>query len=85
MQVGEEKENDNRFAGMTFVLTGTLPNQKRAEAQAMIEAHGGKCAGSVSSRTSYVVAGEEAGSKLEKANALGISVIDEATLLRMME
>lgn len=85
MQVGEEKENDNRFAGMTFVLTGTLPNLKRAEAQAMIEAHGGKCAGSVSSRTSYVVAGEEAGSKLEKANALGISVIDEATLLRMME
>lgn len=85
MQADQEKENDTRFAGMTFVLTGTLPNLKRAEAQALIESHGGKCAGSVSAKTSYVVAGEEAGSKLEKANKLGVTVIDEATLLRMME
>lgn len=72
------------FAGKTFVLTGTLPNLKREEAAAKIEAAGGKVSSSVSKKTDFVVAGEEAGSKLEKANALGIKVVDEAELLRML-
>jgi DNA ligase (NAD+) len=72
------------FAGKTFVLTGTLPNLKREEAAAKIEAAGGKVSGSVSKKTDFVVAGEEAGSKLDKANALGIKVIDGAELLRML-
>jgi DNA ligase (NAD+) len=72
------------YAGKTFVLTGTLPNLKREEAAAKIEAAGGKVSGSVSKKTDFVVAGEEAGSKLEKANALGVKVIDEAELLRML-
>ena len=72
------------FAGKTFVLTGTLPNLKREEAAAKIEAAGGKVSGSVSKKTDFVVAGEEAGSKLDKAHALGIKVIDEAELLKML-
>lgn len=76
---------DARFAGMTFVLTGTLPTLKRSEAQAMIEQRGGKASGSVSKKTTYVLAGEEAGSKLDKANQLGISVIDEEQFRRMLE
>ena len=75
--------SDDRFAGKTFVLTGTLPNLKRSEAQRIIEAHGGKVSGSVSKKTDYVVAGEDAGSKLTKANELGITVIDEAEMLRL--
>ncbi|MFP5074387.1 BRCT domain-containing protein [Neisseria sp. WLZKY-1] len=71
-------------AGKTFVLTGTLPTLKRDQAQAMIEAAGGKVSGSVSKKTDYVVAGEAAGSKLEKANALGVAVLDEAALLAML-
>ncbi len=74
---------DTRFAGMTFVLTGTLPHLKRNEAAAIIERLGGKTAGSVSKKTTYVVAGEDAGSKLTKAEQLGVTVIDEATLLDM--
>ena len=72
------------FAGLTFVLTGTLPTMTRDEAAAKIKAMGGKVSGSVSSKTSYVVAGEAAGSKLTKAQSLGVTVIDEAELLRMM-
>ncbi len=72
------------LAGLTFVLTGTLPTLTRDEAAAMIKAKGGKVAGSVSSKTSYVVAGEAAGSKLTKANALGIPVIDEDGLRKML-
>lgn len=73
------------LAGKTFVLTGTLPSLKRDDAAERIEAAGGKVAGSVSKKTSYVVAGEEAGSKLDKAQALGIPIIDEAALLRLLE
>jgi len=73
------------FAGQTLVLTGALPSLKRDEAKALIEAAGGKVAGSVSKMTNYVVAGEEAGSKLEKALELGVPVIDEAELLKMLE
>ncbi len=71
------------LAGKTFVLTGTLPNLKREEATAKIEAAGGKVSSSVSKKTDYVVAGEEAGSKLEKAQKLGVKIIDEAELLRL--
>lgn len=75
---------DLRFAGKTFVLTGTLPGYTRSEAAALIEAYGGKVSSSVSKKTAYVLAGDEAGSKLEKANALGITVIDEAAFNEMI-
>lgn len=78
------KRSDDSMAGRTFVLTGTLPTMTRDEASALIKAHGGKVSGSVSKKTSYVVAGEDAGSKLQKARDLGVSVIDEATLLGML-
>ena len=83
--VSKTKVEDHRFAGMTFVLTGTLPTLKRSEAAAMIESFGGKASGSVSKKTTYVLAGEAAGSKLNKANALGIPVIDEAQFMEMVK
>ncbi|MGE5769962.1 MAG: helix-hairpin-helix domain-containing protein, partial [Betaproteobacteria bacterium] len=73
------------LAGKTLVLTGSLPTLKRDEAKALVEAAGGKVAGSVSKKTDYVVAGEEAGSKLEKALELGVPVIDEAELMKLLE
>jgi DNA ligase (NAD+) len=75
---------DSGIAGKTFVLTGTLPVLKREEAAAKIEAKGGKVSGSVSKKTDYLVAGEEAGSKLKKAQELGVAVIDEAGLLKLL-
>ncbi|HLH02173.1 MAG TPA: NAD-dependent DNA ligase LigA [Bryobacteraceae bacterium] len=72
------------LAGQTFVITGTLPTLKREEAKEKIEAAGGKVAGSVSSKTNYLVAGEDAGSKLKKAQELGVEVIDEAKLVAML-
>lgn len=83
MNYSEQKVSD-KLSGMTFVLTGTLPTLKRDEAKGMIEKRGGKCSGSVSKKTSYVVAGEEAGSKLDKANELGIPVLTEEQLLQMI-
>jgi DNA ligase (NAD+) len=74
-----------RLLGKTFVLTGTLPTLSRDEAKALIEAEGGKVSGSVSKKTDYVVAGEEAGSKLEKALALGLVVLNEAQLQSMLK
>ena len=76
---------DDRFAGKTFVLTGTLPTLKRDEAKALIEKYGGKASGSVSKKTDYVLAGEEAGSKLTKAQQLGITIITEEQFMQMIK
>ena len=75
----------DKFTGMTFVLTGTLPTYTRSEAGEIIESLGGKVSSSVSKKTTYVLAGKEAGSKLDKANSLGVAVIDEAVFKRMVE
>jgi DNA ligase (NAD+) len=80
----EKKQRSTQLAGLTFVLTGTLPTLTREEAKARIEAAGGKVSGSVSKKTSYVVAGEEAGSKLDKARELKVPVLDEAGLVKML-
>lgn len=76
---------DQRFSGLTFVLTGTLPTMSRNEAEALIKKYGGKASSSVSKKTSYVLAGEEAGSKLTKAQRLGVAIIDEEEFLRMID
>ena len=83
METRQPEESSGRFEGMTFVLTGTLPHLKRQEAAAIIERFGGKVAGSVSKKTSVVVAGEDAGSKLTKAQQLGLQIVDEAAFLEM--
>lgn len=81
----EKIQIDDRFAGKTFVLTGTLPTLKRSEAKALIEKYGGKASGSVSKKTDYVLAGEEAGSKLDKAHQLGIEIITEEQFKDMIK
>ena len=80
-----KKQLAETFSGMTFVLTGTLPTMTRDTASELIKERGGKVSGSVSSKTTYVLAGEEAGSKLTKAKALGITVIDEEAFMKMLE
>lgn len=84
MKPSEQKKSGGVFEGKTFVLTGTLPTMKRAEAARLIEENGGKTSSSVSKKTSFVLAGEEAGSKLTKAQKLGIPVLTEEELLRMI-
>ncbi len=83
--VDTSERTDDRFAGMTFVLTGTLPTLKRDEAAALIERYGGKTAGSVSKKTSVVLAGEDAGSKLTKAQQLGIRIISQEEFEEMLQ
>jgi DNA ligase (NAD+) len=76
---------DSAIAGKVFVLTGTLPSLSRDEAKELIEARGGKVSGSVSKKTDYVVAGAEAGSKLEKAQVLNVNIIDESQLKELLK
>ena len=84
MEYKKDKSVDNRFEGMIFVLTGTLPTMKRDEAKAIIEKFGGKASGSVSKKTTYVLAGEDAGSKLTKAEQLGITILSEEEFKNML-
>ena len=81
----EKKSVSDKLAGLKFVITGTLPTMGRDEAKALIEANGGKCAGSVSSKTDYLLAGEAAGSKLTKATELGVKIIDEDGLRELLK
>ena len=84
----EEESNsntDNRFEGMIFVLTGGLENYSRKEAEDIIESFGGKTSSSVSKKTSYVLAGEDSGSKLVKAQSLGVTVITEQDFINMIK
>lgn len=85
MNIIEAQDGDGRFDGKTFVVTGTLPTLSRKAASELIEKHGGKVSGSVSKKTDYLLAGENAGSKLTKAQNLGINVISEETLLEMVK
>jgi DNA ligase (NAD+) len=81
----EKKQRSAQLVGLTFVLTGTLPTLTREEAKTRIEAAGGKVSGSVSKKTHYLVAGEDAGSKLDKARKLKVPILNEADLLAMLE
>ena len=85
MKEAEEEEQDSRFSGMTFVLTGTLEKYTRDKASEIIEKFGGKTSGSVSKKTTYVLAGEEAGSKLTKAEELGVKILTEAEFDEMIK
>jgi DNA ligase (NAD+) len=81
----EKKVIGTKLRGLTFVLTGTLPNLTREDAKEKIESAGGKVSGTVSKQTNFVVAGDEAGSKLDKSQALGINILNEAQLLKMLK
>jgi len=83
--LADRNNGKGHLNGQTFVLTGTLPSLSRSQAQALIEGAGGKVSGSVSKKTSFVVAGDEAGSKLDKANTLGVNVLDEAALMLLIQ
>ena len=80
-----QTQTGGALKGMTAVITGTLPTLSREQAQAMIEANGGRVSSSVSKKTSFVLVGEDAGSKLEKARQLGVETIDEAELIRRVK
>jgi len=77
-------ESELQLAGLTFVITGTLPTWSRDEAKAFVERHGGKVTGSVSKKTNYLVLGENAGSKLTKAQSLGVPTLDEESLKKLV-
>jgi DNA ligase (NAD+) len=81
---GKKKERGTKLAGKTFVLTGTLAHFTRDEAKKMIEDAGGKVTGSVSKKTDYVIAGADAGSKLDKAKDLGVKVVDEKEMEKLL-
>ena len=85
MTAAKDEDASDIFAGKTIVVTGTLPTLGRKEAEELIVKNGGKASGSVSKKTSFVLAGEAAGSKLTKANNLGIKVIDEAEFMEMIK
>ncbi len=85
VMTADKRVTTSTLEGLAFVLTGTLPNLTRDEAKERIESAGGRVSGSVSKKTDYVVAGEEAGSKLDKATSLGVKVVDEAGLLELLE
>ena len=85
MELKKEENIDNRFEGKTFVLTGSLENYTREEASNIIESFGGKTSSSVSKKTDYVLAGEEAGSKLTKAESLGVKIITEQEFEEMIK
>ena len=78
------RDIDQKFVGKQIVLTGTLPNMTRDEARALIETRGGRVTSSVSKKTDFVLAGADPGSKLDKANQLGVDVIDEAAFKKML-
>jgi DNA ligase (NAD+) len=82
MREPRQRNSDGALKGMTVVITGTLPTLSRAEATEQVERAGARVTDSVSKKTSFLVAGEAAGSKLDKARALGVEIIDEAELLR---
>ena len=84
MTVSRDEEAGDKLSGLTIVVTGTLPTLGRKEATELIERNGGKCTGSVSKKTDYLLAGEAAGSKLTKAQSLGIPVITEEQLFDMI-